>query len=143
MAISPEILELFKRGNQFEQLEKSEWKDGDFKHACHEHGLSVGSGKKRGRIDVLIEEYDDSVSIIEIKSTEWNRMKPHRVRPNVLRHIRQVMKYVYPFWDKGIDVTPGLIYPADPDSDERRAQVELILEENSIQVVWADERPAI
>lgn len=143
MAISPEVLNRFLRGRQFEQSEKVEWEDGDFKKATREYGLCVGPDKKkRGRIDVLIKEYDDSVSIIEIKSTDWNRMAQRRVRPNVLRHIRQVMKYVYPFWEKDIDVTPGLIYPNAPECRKRREQVESILEEYSIQAVWANERTA-
>ena len=141
MAIDPEVLQRFMRGNQFERLEKSEWENGDFQESEPEYGLCVGPGKKkRGRIDVLIKEDDGSVSIIEIKSTDWDRMKPHRVRPNALRHIRQVMKYVYPFWEKGTDVVPGLIYPKAPRSSERREQVESILEEQLIQVVWAYER---
>ena len=129
------------RGNQFEKLEKSEWEQGNFKKSEPEFGLCVGPDKtKRGRIDVLIKEHDGSVSIIEIKSTDWSGMAPHRVRPNALRHIRQVMKYVYPFWEKGVDVVPGLIYPKAPRSPERRDQVETILEEHLIQVVWANER---
>ncbi|MDP6454113.1 MAG: hypothetical protein QF898_12445 [SAR202 cluster bacterium] len=141
MAIDAEVLRRFMRGNQFEKLEKSEWAIGDFKKSESEHSLCVGPDKtKRGRIDVLIKEHDGSVSIIEIKSTDWSGMASHRVRLNALRHIRQVMKYVYPIWEKGVDVVPGLIYPKAPCSPERREQVETILEEHLIQVVWANER---
>ena len=140
MAVGQELLHLFERGRRVEATEKAEWTEGNFKRSSFEHVLSTARGK-RGRIDVLLEEEDGSVSIIEIKSTDWDSMAEHRVRPNILRHARQVMKYVYPFWEDGVDVCPGLVYPHAPRSGARRTAVEATLEERCVQVIWADERP--
>ena len=67
-------------------------------------------------------------------------MAERRVRPNILRHARQVMKYVYPFWEQGLDVCPGIIYPQTPKLRARKLQIEAALAEPSIQVVWFNER---
>ena len=127
------------RGRQFELAEKAEWQRVQGLHVTLEHGLTLQQGN-RGRIDIFIEEQDMSRSIIEVKATDWDAMDDHRLRPNVLRHARQVMKYVYPFWNRGIDVCPGIAYPRAPSSPDRRQQIENALAERSIQVVWFDER---
>jgi hypothetical protein len=44
------------------------------------------------------------------------------------------------FWENGIDVCPGVIYPLPPLFAERGAEIEDTLDEHSIQVVWASER---
>ena len=67
-------------------------------------------------------------------------MADYRVRPNILRHVRQLIKYVMPSWENGIDVCPGAIYPRPPLSAGKRAEIEDTLDEHSIQVVWASER---
>ena len=95
---------------------------------------------KRGRPDILIEEVDGAWTIIEVKSTEWDRIADYRVRPDVQRHARQVMKYVRYYWEQGIDTIPGLIYPRAPSLRTRRQVIEEMLEEHSIQVVWFDQR---
>ena len=75
-----------------------------------------------------------------MKATNLDVMAERRVRPNILRHARQVMKYVYPFWEQGLDVCPGIIYPQTPKSRARKLQIEAALAEQSIQVVWFNER---
>ncbi len=127
------------RGKQFELAEKAEWQGVTCLRVLLEYSLSLREGN-RGRIDILIEEQDTSQTIIEVKATDWDAMAEHRVRPNVLRHARQVMKYVYPFWERGKDVCPGITYPHAPSSAKRQQQVEDALEQRSIQVVWFNER---
>ncbi len=127
------------RGKQFELAENAEWQELSDMRVTLQHSLKVQQGG-RGRIDILIEEDDGSYSIIEVKATNWDDMAEHRVRPNILRHARQVMRYVYPFWERGVDVCPGMIYPRAPRSIGRKLQVEAALAERSIQVVWFSER---
>ena len=127
------------RGRQFEADENAEWTELPNIRLELQHTLTLQKAG-RGRIDILIEEIDGSYSIIEVKATDWEAMAEHRVRPNILRHARQVMKYVYPYWEKGIDVCPGIIYPRPPRSVDRKLQVEETLAEQSIQVVWFSER---
>ena len=128
-----------KRGKWFELLEKAQWQGVQAQQVLFEHGLSLIRGK-RGRIDIFINEVDGSVSIVEVKASDWDVMAEHRIRPNALRHARQVLKYVYPLWEMGVDVCPGLVYPRSPKSIKRRRQIEGTLAERSIQVVWAAER---
>ena len=127
------------RGTQFESAENAAWEGRVDQKVAIQAALELQSGR-RGRIDILIHEDDGSYSIIEAKATNWDAMAEHRIRPNILRHARQVMRYVYPFWERGVDVCPGLIYPRPPLSVDRRNQVEDTLAEKSIQVVWFSER---
>ena len=132
------------RGKQFELLEKAEWHGVRNGRVSFEHALGVGKGR-RGRIDILIDELGQDAlgiyeTVIEVKATDWDVMADHRVRPNVLRHARQVMRYVYPFLERGVGVCPAIVYPRAPSSRERRMRIEAALEERWIQVVWYDER---
>src|SRR6266581_3128429 len=55
----------------------------------------VYSGRK-GRIDVLVVVEADGETImviIELKSTDWTRMRPENVRRNVARHAAQLYSY--------------------------------------------------
>ena len=70
-----------------------------------------------------------------MKATNWDVMAERRVRPNILRHARQVMKYVYPFWEQGLDVCPGIIYRQKSKSRARKLQIEAALAYQSTQVV--------
>ena len=106
------------RGKEFELAEKAEWQEVEGLRITFERGPILQKGNK-GRIDILIEEHDESRSIVEVKATDWDAMTVHRIRPNVLRHARQLMKYVYPFWERGIDVCPGIAYPRAPASPIR------------------------
>ena len=83
----------------------------------------------------------DLVSVIEIKRTDWDRMKPHRVRPNVQRHARQVWRYIEPFLDDEDprDACPGIIYEHVPTVPGRVEEIETVLNERAIQVVWRTE----
>ena len=136
MTITPEWK---TRGRQFECAEIAEWQGLADLRLTLQHCLRL-QNDRRGRIDILIEEEDASYSIIEVKATNWDEMAEHRVRPNILRHARQVMKYVIPFWERGVDVCPGVIYPRAPLSIDRKHQVEASLAERCIQVVWASGR---
>jgi len=127
------------RGIRFKKAENAEWLDPSDIRAKAQERVKLSSGGY-GRVDVLIEEEDGSFSIIEVKATNWDVMAERRVRPNILRHARQVMKYVYPFWEQGLDVCPGIIYPQTPKSRARKLQNEAALAEQSIQVVWFNER---
>ena len=128
------------RGRQFELAERDEWQGVvDPDRLSFETTLQL-SKSKRGRPDILIEEPDGAWTIIEVKSTDWDRIADYRVRPNVQRHARQVMKYVVYYWEQGIDTIPGLIYPRAPSLSARRQEIEAILGERSVQIAWFDER---
>ena len=126
-----------EQGREFEESEKREWRDQA--NVFEEHAIEYPPGVTNGRIDVYIDD-GGFHSIIEIKSSNWDRTAPHRVRPNVMRHKRQVIKYVWWYWDQGKDTAAALIYPTAPKTPGRRELIESILEDWSIQCIWKDER---
>jgi hypothetical protein len=93
-------------------------------------------GPKRGRVDVRVDETDGSVSTVELKATDWDGMKPDRIRPNALRHARQVWRYISTEVETGTDVCAGVVYQWTPSSEAVRNTVEETLNERLIQVVW-------
>lgn len=139
--------QLFRKGKEFERKEKSEF-------LRLEGGLQVDFEKSvptlpghRGRIDVLIQadKHNDRSGrgycvVIEIKSTDWDNIKPHRIRPNVLRHIGQAYKYFTNFHEDGKDVILAVCYPHTPSCNKTRQYIEQICTSQWVQVVWTDER---
>ncbi len=98
--------------------------------------------KRKGRIDIFVDDDSDvnHVAIVEIKASDWDRMKPKNVRRNALRQARQVWSYIDAQVElEGKDVSPGIIYPKRPLDIKRLEEIERILNNRGIQVVWHDE----
>lgn len=81
-------------------------------------------------MDILITELGNFVTILEIKATDWDRIKPKNIKKNLYRHQGQLFKYV----DKNIeiekmDVCLGIIYPKPPRKKGLREFIEKRLEE--------------
>ena len=127
------------RGRDFEKIEKDEWRHIEDDNLSFESFIPLVNGK-RGRADILIRDDEGWFSMIEIKASDWDIMADYRIRPNLLRHVRQVMSYVEFYYNEGIDISPALVYPRAPKSIERRRIIESLLDEKWIQVVWAEER---
>ena len=131
------FLKRVRRGRKFEERERSYWKggvndDAEFEAATKWKG-------KRGRVDIRLRmEEDGQIVIVEIKATDWDRMKNHRIRPNALRHANQIWRYIEAHLDPS-DVVPAIVYPSPPKIPGRKEQVETLLEERGIQVVWREE----
>ena len=119
------------RGIRFEKAENAEWLDPPDIRAKAQERVKLSSGGY-GRVDVLIEGEDGSFSIVEVKAMNWDVMVERRVRPNTLRHARQMMKYVDPLWEQRLDVSPGIIHPQAPKSRARKLQIEAALANRSI-----------
>ena len=114
------------RGIWFEKAENAEWLDLPDIRAKAQERVKLSSGGY-GRVDALSEGEDGSFSIVEVNATNWGVMAERRVRPNTLRHAQQVMKYVDPFWEQRLDVSPGIIHPQTPKSRARKLQIEAAL----------------
>jgi hypothetical protein len=98
---------------------------------------------KRGRVDTMLFDKDERHTIVvEIKASNWDKMKPHRVRPNALRHVRQLWRNIKAELKEGA-ILPTVIYPGTPKTPGRKNQIEEILHEMGIQVVWRDEQYGI
>lgn len=133
-----------RRGKAFHKKVQSDWdlniKDG---HPNKEYTISLQQNQsrlkhiKRGRLDIFVNELGEFVSVIEIKSTDWDKIKPKKVRKLLASHRRQIWNYISKYLDdEKIDICPGIIYPNVPISNELRECIEEYLNSYSIQVVW-------
>ena len=123
-----------ERGRRFEVAERASWA-----HEGGKLGFEAPSDwkGKAGRIDIQIDESDGSISIIELKATDWDLIKRYRIRATALRHARQVWRYVNDaVIAKGKEVCPGVVYERQPSDDNVRLEVEEALHERCLQVVW-------
>jgi hypothetical protein len=100
----------------------------------------------RGRVDlaVVTDDREKMLIIIEIKGTDWDKIRPDRVKRNVQRHIRQLLAYL----DTAIGeleagqwegIAGALLYPSRPTSAESLACIEAAAAEQAIMVTWYDE----
>ena len=81
------------RGRKFEDWERSQWNSGV--NTAVEIEASTQWEGKRGRVDFRLKLAEDGHTVIvEIKATNWDRLKEHRVRPTTLRHARQIWRYI-------------------------------------------------
>jgi hypothetical protein len=137
----PEIL---RRGKAFHRRVQSDWertaKDGVVRS---EHTITLGPDAVRvekGRLDLFVEELGDFVSVVEIKSTDWDRVKPANRRRLAASHRRQIWRYIETFIGREhVDVCAGVIYPSPPRTPGLRREIEELLNDYGLQVVWYDE----
>jgi len=130
------LTRLSKLGHDFEDWERSRWTDPS--HAEIQAEAPTKWKGKRGRIDLrLIDREEGHTILVETKATDWDSMEPHRVRPNALRHARQLWRYIEA---ELIDrpVLPALVYPTEPTTLGRKNEIETTLNERLIQVVWRE-----
>ena len=83
---------------------------------------------KNGRMDRIVSELGDFVTIYEIKATNWDLIKPRNIIKNAWSHQHQLLKYVDTYIDKNIDVCLGIIYPFPPQTSGLRDKLEKYLE---------------
>ena len=131
-----------ERGRKFEDDERAAWEfAGEYTGKLgNQFPIEFANGRK-GRIDIVAHQDNETEVVIEQKATDWDAMADYRIRPNVLRHIRQLMRYAYHFVDQGVGVHPALVYRPSPSSAERKQKIEEIGLEACVEVVWRDELP--
>lgn len=141
MTLPRAILERIRRGRLFEQKERREWtpeKSGRPSRTAFEAASLFGH--RRGRIDIRL-EWEDLIVLLELKSTDWNRLRPHRIRTTALRHIAQLYRYVDGELKKGnAGICHGIVYERRPRLAARRQQLAEIFDERCVQLVFRDER---
>ena len=101
-----------------------------------------GKRHKRGRMDIFISEVaDDYVMIIEIKATDWDRIKPKNIKRNLYRHSKQLYNYIDKYMTiDNKDVGLGVIYPEPPKTKGLREFVEeTAMAKYSFPVYWYSE----
>jgi hypothetical protein len=137
MTKKKQFLRRMSRGRKFEKWEMARWLEGIEETDLFETPANWKG--KQGRVDIRIDIPENhQIVVIEIKASDWDKMKPHRVRPNALRHVRQVWRYIEAYVSPR-DVIPALVYPSTPKISGRKEEIEAILDENSIAAVWRDE----
>ncbi len=141
--LEPEIL---RQGKDFHERVQSDWERTAEGGIHKEHGIVFGIDPKktthirRGRIDLFVDEIGDFVAVIEIKSTDWGRVRPCNRRKLVASHCRQIWNYIEKYvGEDRIDVCPGIIYPRAPKSADIRHEVEKYINNQCLQIVWYDE----
>jgi len=130
-----------RRGKRFHKLIQREWlktaKDG---YPRPERFIKKISGNY-GRVDILVEQLGkEMVSVVEVKATDWERIKPQNLQRNLRRQIKQVWKYVDSQLDVyGFRVCPGIIFPKLPKDPKRLNIIEAAFNSGGIQVIWHNE----
>jgi hypothetical protein len=80
-------------------------------------------------VDLALELYDGGtglpfVVVLEPKATDWDRLAMARIRPNVLRHARQVWTYLESLVERVAGelafVQGALVYPRRPEGGRLR-----------------------
>lgn len=125
-----------------------------------EHPITL-TKTKNGRIDLLVlpQGEEHMAVVVEIKSTSWDDLAEHRVRPNLRAHIRQLQHYldVYiadladkpeptgtdehddgnpPAWDSAAGV---LLYPQRPTDPILAEFIKDTADREALMVVWYNE----
>ncbi len=134
------------RGKQFHRRVQGDWA-GTIEGALviPEQGIRlIHAGQstrhiRRGRMDIFIDQIEDFVTVVEIKSTDWDKVRMNR-KKLLGAHCRQVLKYVDEYLNVGmVNVCAAIIYPKSPDAQEIKDEVERHLHKESLQVMWYDE----
>ena len=142
--MEPEIL---RRGKAFHKRVQEDWKEtakGGKINIEHSIPLSILRKKtnraRSGRLDIFVDEMGDFISVVEIKSTDWDKVKVRNRKKLLGSHRRQVWKYIEEYLDViKVDVCPGIIYPTAPDTPGLKEMVEEYLNDYGLQVVWYDD----
>ena len=136
----PEIL---RRGKAFHRRVQRDWEDLATDGVVDsEHTIEISRDTQRvrsGRLHLFVDDLGDFVSVVEIKSTDWDRVKPENRRRLVASHRRQIWRYIETFLDRErVDVCAGVIYPRAPRTPGLRREIEELLNDYGLQVVWYD-----
>ena len=136
-----------RRGKEFQKKVQTDYKnskDGRFtfieKHVSFEKMKSVK--QKFGRMDIFVyESGDDYVTIMELKATDWDKIKEKNIKRNLYRHSNQLYRYIDKFME--IDkknVCLAMIYPEPPKKTGLRDFIEkCAMDEYSFPVYWYSE----
>jgi len=138
--MEPEILRL---GKAFHAKVQEDWQKTAEGNINKEHHIELSlpsrnaQRRKTGRLDIYVDDIGDLVSVVEIKSTDWDKIKPKNIKKLLGSHRRQIWNYIDVYLDeKRIGVSPGMIYPTSPRTNGLKELIETYLNEWGIQVVW-------
>jgi hypothetical protein len=145
--------EPLKRGNAFHARVQTAFLAGLLGAKAGRERPVTLSRSRSGRVDLLVLPSGGEVAavVVEIKSTDWDALAEHRLRPNLRSHIRQLQRYLDVYiddlrqepgpsapgqWDS---VSGVLLYPRRPTDPARAELVEQVADREALMVVWYDE----
>lgn len=135
-----------QRGKAFHRRVQAAW-SGEVEGATVrlEHGIHLGplahaiTHRRRGRLDIFVDQLEDFVSVVEIKSTDWDHIADRYRQKLLSAHRRQILRYVDEYLDEDrVSVCAGIIYPQSPRTPGLKDRVEAYLNDHGLQVVWYD-----
>jgi hypothetical protein len=144
-----------RRGRRFHHQVQTTFLLGLASATAHpEHHVTLGR-TSRGRVDlhVVPDLGEHYAVVVEIKSTDWDTLPEHRVRPNLRAHLRQLQRYLDRYiddmhhaddrsagntgaWDS---VSGVLLYPRRPINLARLQLIDELTSREAIMVAWYDE----
>jgi hypothetical protein len=137
----------FQRGKKFHKKVQEDWRGtvGGSKvliekaTPLHPDSKSV-KHVRRGRMDIFVDKIEDFVTVVEIKSTDWDKIKEKNHIKLMGSHRRQILRYVDKFLNiKKISVCAAIIYPSAPKKPGLKQKVEDYLNNYGLQVTWYSE----
>lgn len=129
---------ILRKGKKFHREVQENWKETAEGEICPEHPI-IKPNERKGRVDILVDPDESMVAVVEIKASDWDKIKESNVRRNVKRQIRQVWSYIESQLEDGKEVSPGIIFPKRPRTPGRLEYIEKLFDEEGIPVVWQDE----
>ncbi len=96
--------EALRGGKAFHALVQRDWDltaDGkiNIEHTIPLLKVTTAMTRRRGRIDIFVDELDGFVTVVEVKATNWDRIQPHNRQRNLASHRRQVWRYIEKYLD--------------------------------------------
>ena len=139
--------EQLRRGKEFQKMVQEVYKSSKGgEYTFIEKFVSFGAVKsirqKSGRMDIFVfETGDDYVTIIELKATNWDKIKEKNIKRNLYHHSKQLYRYIDKFMEvDGKDVCLAVIYPEPPKIPGLREFIEKCAMDNySYPVYWYSE----
>ena len=141
--------EALLRGKAFHDLVQKEWAitaEGKVKRERH----IVKPNGRRGRVDIFIScnDLDAPIAIVEIKATDWDKIKKENVNRYIKRQIRQIWSYIesqivdgeFTLGGEQKEVCPGIVFPHTPKNMALKQMIVSEFEDYGIAVVWHDEK---
>ncbi len=134
-----------RRGKEFQRIVQA-----DFNKNSKGGGVGIeefvsfkdvpGIKKKSGRMDIIIHNAagENFVMIMEIKATDWDKIKPKNIKRNLYRHSKQLYNYIDKFMtiDK-LNVGLALLYPEPPKEEGLQEHIEkCAMDLYSFPVYW-------
>lgn len=126
------------QGKNYHKKVQKDWKINAEDTISTEKRIKKPSGKM-GRIDVCVNCDEKLTAVVELKNSDWDKMKIEAVKRNVNRQAGQIWDYIDSQLIKGKEVSPGIVFSKSPINYDKLKIIEKLFDEQGISVTWEDE----